>query len=61
MDKVADAVGKDCEKPKFYYAEQSQQNKYTCQACSELMTYLGGMAIVPAVVHITALMSLKMI
>ena len=26
MDEVADAVGKDCVKPKFYYAEQSQQN-----------------------------------
>ena len=41
MDKVADAVGKDCEKPKFYYAEQSQQNKYTCLACSELNDILG--------------------
>lgn len=41
MDKVADAVGKDCEKPKFYYAEQSQQNKYTCLACNELNDILG--------------------
>ena len=41
MDQVADAVGKDCEKPKFYYAEQSQQNKYTCQACGKLNDILG--------------------
>jgi len=41
MDKVADAVGKDCEKPQFYYAEQSQQNKYTCLACGELNDILG--------------------
>jgi len=41
MDKVADTVGKDCEKPKFYYAEQSQQNKYTCKACGELNDILG--------------------
>ena len=41
MDKVADAVGKDSDKPKFYYAEQSQQNKYTCQACGDLNDILG--------------------
>lgn len=41
MDKVADAVGKDSEKPKFYYAEQSQQNKYTCLACNDLNDILG--------------------
>ncbi|MDO8663073.1 MAG: hypothetical protein Q7K98_07670 [Candidatus Omnitrophota bacterium] len=41
MDKVADAVGKDSEKPKFYYAEQSQQNKYTCPVCKELNDILG--------------------
>lgn len=41
MDQVADAVGKDCEKPNFYYAEQSQQNKYTCQACGKLNDILG--------------------
>jgi len=41
MDKVADAIGKDGEKPKFYYAEQSQQNKYTCPACKDLNDILG--------------------
>lgn len=41
MDEVADAAGKDCEKPKFYYAEQSQQNKYTCSGCGESNDILG--------------------
>lgn len=41
MDQVADAAGKDIKKPKFYYAEQSQQNKYSCQACGELNDILG--------------------
>ena len=33
MDAVADAVGQSTPKPPFYYAEQSQQNKFTCDAC----------------------------
>jgi Zn-finger nucleic acid-binding protein len=33
MDAVADATGKDGEKPPFYYAEEQQQNKFTCNAC----------------------------
>ena len=41
MDKVADSAGKDCEKPKFYYAEQSQQNKFTCKACGGFNDILG--------------------
>jgi hypothetical protein len=41
MDEVADAVGKDIEKPKFYYAEQSQQNKFKCDACSSFNDILG--------------------
>lgn len=41
MDMVADAIGKDHEKPKFYYSEQSQQNKFMCQSCGELNDILG--------------------
>jgi hypothetical protein len=41
MDAVADAVGKEAEKPAFYYAEESQQNKFTCKACGALNDILG--------------------
>jgi len=41
MDEVADAVGKDCKKPEFYYAEESQQNKYECPACGAFNDILG--------------------
>ena len=41
MDIVADAVGKDIEKPLFYYSEQSQQNKFGCKACGEINDVLG--------------------
>lgn len=41
MDEVADAVGKDSKKPKFYYAEESQQNKYNCAACGVFNDILG--------------------
>jgi hypothetical protein len=41
MDAVADAVGKEAEKPAFYYAEESQQNKFTCTACGALNDILG--------------------
>jgi hypothetical protein len=41
MDLVADAVGKDAEKPAFYYAEESQQNKFTCNACGTFHDILG--------------------
>jgi hypothetical protein len=41
MDEVADEVGKIGVKPKFYYAEESQQNKYTCSACGEANDILG--------------------
>jgi len=41
MDEVADAVGKGGVKPKFYYAEESQQNKYKCPACDESNDILG--------------------
>src|SRR5262249_52561281 len=41
MDAVADAVGKDGEKPPFYYAEQTQQNRYSCEVCGEFNDILG--------------------
>jgi uncharacterized Zn finger protein (UPF0148 family) len=41
MDAVADAAGTETEKPPFYYAEESQQNKYTCAACGEEHDILG--------------------
>lgn len=41
LDKIADDVSKGAEKPEFYYAEESQQNKYTCDACGEYNDILG--------------------
>jgi len=41
MDAVADAVGKEGEKPAFYVSEQSQQRKFTCGACDEFNDILG--------------------
>jgi len=41
MDFVADAVGKEGEKPAFYVSEQSQQHKFTCEACEEFNDILG--------------------
>jgi hypothetical protein len=41
MDAVADAAGKDIEKPQFYYADTSQQNRYYCQACNSFNDILG--------------------
>ena len=41
MDAVADAVGKNTEKPPFYYAEESQQNNFACSACGGLNDILG--------------------
>jgi hypothetical protein len=41
MDAVADAAGQQVEKPPFYYAEQSQQHKFTCDACGEITDILG--------------------
>jgi len=41
MDQIVDSSGKTSERPKFYYAEQTQQNKYTCQACGESNDILG--------------------
>ena len=44
MDAVADAAGKDVEKPPFYYAEESQQKQFNCPACGEFNDILGRFA-----------------
>jgi hypothetical protein len=44
MDAVADATGKDVEKPPFYYAEESQQKKFTCTSCGAFNDVLGRFA-----------------
>jgi hypothetical protein len=42
MDAVADSAGKDDgEKPPFYYAEEQQQNKFTCNACDAVNDIIG--------------------
>jgi hypothetical protein len=41
LDAVADAVGKDTIKPEFYYAEESQQNQFTCKHCGNFNDILG--------------------
>ncbi|MCG3113215.1 MAG: hypothetical protein MCM46_15475 [Candidatus Manganitrophus sp. SB1] len=41
MDAVADAVGRDVQKPKFYYAEEGQQNQFKCNECGTLNDILG--------------------
>lgn len=41
MDAVADAVGKDGEKPPFYYAEESQQKRFDCPACGAFNDVIG--------------------
>jgi hypothetical protein len=41
MDAVADAVGKEGEKPAFYVSEESQQRKFTCPKCDEFNDILG--------------------
>lgn len=41
MDAVAEAAGKDIEKPAFFYAEERQQNLFTCKACGEVNDVLG--------------------
>lgn len=41
MDAVADATGKDVKKPPFYYAEESQQTKFICEACGQVSDILG--------------------
>jgi hypothetical protein len=44
MDEVAAAVSKEVEKPAFYASEQSQQHKFTCDACGAFNDVLGRFA-----------------
>ena len=41
MDQVADAAGSIGTKPRFFYAEESQQNSFKCGACSASNDILG--------------------
>lgn len=41
LDAVADAAGKDCEKPPFYYVEERQQKRFSCKACGRFNDVLG--------------------
>lgn len=41
MDDAARETGKETTRPAFYYAEESQQNKYDCAACGEFNDILG--------------------
>ncbi len=41
MDAVADAAGREGERPAFYVSEQSQQRKFECTACEEFNDILG--------------------
>jgi hypothetical protein len=41
MDEIADAAGKDGEKPPFYVSDQSQQYKFNCTSCDEYNDVLG--------------------
>ncbi|MFG6997392.1 hypothetical protein ACGYV2_03515 [Burkholderia pseudomallei] len=41
MDEVADAAGKEGEKPAFYVSEESQQHKFICRACEQFNDILG--------------------
>jgi hypothetical protein len=40
-DEVADAAGTDLPKPSFYYAEERQQNRFSCDACGAFNDILG--------------------
>ncbi|WP_152427042.1 hypothetical protein [Paramagnetospirillum caucaseum] len=41
MDALADKVGEDTERPRFYYSEVSQQNQFICGACGAWNDVLG--------------------
>lgn len=41
MDAVADAAGNEAQKPPFYYAEESQQNRFKCSTCGSFNDILG--------------------
>jgi len=41
LDALADAVGKNVEKPPFYYTEESQQKRLICTACGSFNDIIG--------------------
>lgn len=41
MDTAVDAALKGLKRPKFYYSETSQQNRYQCKACNSYQDILG--------------------
>ena len=41
LDVIADKIASGAARPDFYYSEESQQNKFTCAACSEWNDILG--------------------
>jgi hypothetical protein len=41
MDEVASVAGTDAPKPRFYYAEERQQNRFSCTACGAFNDILG--------------------
>ena len=41
MDNIVDQVSKGICKPEFYYAEESQQNKFNCEVCGSYNDILG--------------------
>lgn len=41
MDAVAEAAGKNYAKPAFFYAEERQQNLFTCKTCGKVNDVLG--------------------
>ena len=41
MDAVAEAAGKEAGRPEFYYAEERQQNLFTCEVCGGVNDVLG--------------------
>lgn len=58
MNEIAQAAAKSHEKPKFYYAEESQQNKFKCSACNDYNDILGRYQYVQYVVPTTVLKNL---
>jgi hypothetical protein len=48
MDAVADAAGNAAEKPPFYYAEESQQNKFKCSRLWKFQRHIGSIRL-PAI------------
>jgi hypothetical protein len=48
MYAVAEAAGKDAEKPPFYYSEERQQHIFKCAACDQSTDILGRFGYLPA-------------